>query len=315
MTFSGFGQNNPVFSKVTATWCPNCGNWGWDYMETMKDEFASGPATILGVHYSGDLANETAVWFADNLNSVGQPVFYLNNTKVAVGSSNWSDQVESTKDMATEAITSGLDIISFDGITMGNGQINATINIREMPNTTNEVYAAVYVYENNVENNQSGNGLSLHPNVLRSALGPTAITIDNDGVLFGAPSDLTFLGVIQSEWVENELGLLAVVYEKVGETYEIRSSQSVSNIALTLDAEELLAQDIFTFKDGADNLEILVNDDADYQLTLHNMGGQTLMTKQFNNSVNIDKTNLTTGMYIANFRSGNAVLSQQVFIR
>ena len=315
ITFSGFGQNNPVFTKVTATWCPLCGTWGWDYMESMKDEFQTGPGVLLGVHYSGDLQNPTAQWFSDNLRPSGQPKFYVNNLNIPVGPSNWEGQVQIAKDRTEDALSSGFDVISFNGVAMENREITATINLKDIPATENELYLAVYVYENNVQAEQAGNGLSLHPNVLRLALGTTIGDVDFDGILVDAATDYTFIGEANDLWTEEELGLLAIVFEKVNNTYEIRSSQSVANFALKLDTEELLPQDIFTFNDGVDNLEILVNDDAEYQLSLHNMSGQNLMTKSFNNSVIINKTNLTSGMYVAHFRSGNAVLSQQIFIK
>lgn len=109
-------QNTPVFTKVTATWCPNCGNWGWEYMETMKDMFATGDAVVLGAHFSGDLANPTSEWFADNLNSVGQPKFYVNNERITVSSGNWSTKVQETVDAVATAKTQTFDVLGVSDV-------------------------------------------------------------------------------------------------------------------------------------------------------------------------------------------------------
>ena len=315
MTFSGFGQNNPILSKVTATWCSNCGIWGWEYMQSMKAEFATGPGVVLGVHNSGDLQNPTSVWYANNLNAFGQPRFYVNNSVISVTPSNIDERVADAKQMTDDFINNGLDIISFDGISLSDSEISATINISELPITGNDIHVAVYVYENNVENNQATRGISMHPNVLRTALGATATDVDNDGILVDAEGFFTFFGTMNDSWVENELGLLAVVYEKVGDTYEIRSSQSVSNIALKLDTEELLPQESYSITDKGTNLEIATNLDEEMTVTFYSMTGQALTSKSFYNTTSIAKSNLPTGMYVAQLRSKNASVSQQVFIK
>ena len=315
MTISGFGQNNPVFSKVTATWCPNCGTWGWDYMEAMKDEFVTGPGVVLGVHYSGDLQNETAKWFADNLQSSGQPRFFVNNELISVGPSNWLDQVEAAKQMSDDIVVNELDIISFDGINLSGTEIGATINLSALPATTNEIYTAIYVYENNVENNQSALGTVLHPNVLRTALGATATDVDNDGILTDAAGYYSYQGTLDASWVENELGLLAIVYEKVGDTYEIITSQSISNIALKLDTEALLPQDSYSINDKGSSVEIVTDLDEEMTVTFYTMTGQVLTSQSFYNSTSIAKSVLPTGMYVAQLRSKNASVSQQIFIK
>lgn len=308
----GNAQNNPIFSKVTASWCPNCGNWGWSYMEAMKEEFQTGPATLLGVHFSGDLKSDAGVWFANNLNASGQPRFFVNNQAISVGGGNWSTKVETAKDASTEMIGTGMNIISFDGVSVGISgiDINANVNISSLPNTTNEVSVAVYVYENNVENFQSGQGNdAVHPNVLRMALGAP------EGTVVTEAGTISVSGDLNADWNLEELGLLAVVYEKVGDTYEIRSSQAISNVASRVSTDELLDANLFSYSDTESTLTITAENTDTYEVTLTNMTGQKVFSNTFENQINIDKAQLHTGMYVSTLRSGNKLVSQQVFVK
>lgn len=303
----GQAQNNPIFSKHTATWCPNCGNWGWGYMEAMKEEFQTGPATLLGVHFSGDLENDAAIWFKNNLGASGQPRFYVNNQAISVGS-NWSDKVEVAKDAATEMIASGMDIISFDGVSISDTDITANVNLSDIPNAN--TYVAVYAYENNVVNYQAAQGDdAIHPNVLRASLGaPEGIEVTQAGTT-------AYVGELDARWNIDEIGLLAVVYEKVGNKYEIRSSQAISNVASRVSTDELLDTGIFTYTD-TDNSLIIEADNAErYELTLTDMTGQRVYNNTFTNQISIEKSQLITGMYVSTLRSGNKLVSQQIFIK
>ena len=45
-----------LLTKVTATWCPSCGSWGWSFFEDIIED-NTGKATFMGAHHSGNLVS------------------------------------------------------------------------------------------------------------------------------------------------------------------------------------------------------------------------------------------------------------------
>ena len=79
----GFSQDVPevqqsLITKITATWCPNCGGWGWTFFENIYDDNAD-KALLIAAHYSGELQTSVSSDFADNFNISYQPFFILGN--------------------------------------------------------------------------------------------------------------------------------------------------------------------------------------------------------------------------------------------
>lgn len=308
---TGISQHNPVFSKVTATWCPNCGAWGWDYMEAMKDEFASGPALPLGVHHSGDLENETSSWWADNLNSSGQPVFFLNNERLSVGGSTWQDAVETHKAMADVLSVGDRGDFTIPVLYMDGDVITATIDIETIPTVPNRLNLGMYVYENNVENNQSQQGPNaLHPNVLRASMSDE---FQGQHIINHGTYDFTY--TVDPTWNKDELGVLIVIWEEKSGTQEFVYSRFVDGISGLSSTDEILNSSDFTFADTEAALTISTENKETYQLSFTDMQGRQISSTSFQYETTISKSNLTSGMYIATLRSGNKVLSQQVFVR
>ena len=87
--FSGytFGQEvvqkqNMLITKITATWCPNCGTESWDHK---KEIIATYPDVVfLSAHSStsSKLHAPAARDYVENLpNAFGQPIFYINRER------------------------------------------------------------------------------------------------------------------------------------------------------------------------------------------------------------------------------------------
>ena len=96
LAFSAFAVNAQeiseeqwsLISKKTATWCTNCGSWGWTFKNYLLEDYADDNVVVWSLHYSGDLLNPTAKAITDNFGGGGQPIFYLNTDNMGVGSFN-----------------------------------------------------------------------------------------------------------------------------------------------------------------------------------------------------------------------------------
>jgi len=305
-------NQNVIVSKVTATWCGLCGNWGWDYTEALKEAYPSGPATVMTVHKSGsDLENATSTWFLNNLNvGGGQPLFYINNDQNLVGSGSWSNNLEDTK-QEIEALADGFPVISFDGVSLAGDQVECTVQMELNTVADGTEYTiAVYVLENNVVNFQSGQGAdAVHTNVMRMSLGQP------EGINAIPLSAHEFSDVVDPDWNKDELGLLAVLYEVDGDDYKIIGSTAVANFASKTNTQDLLDPSIFTYSDEGGELVIIANDNNQYGLTINDMSGKQITSTDFSGSVRIAKNNTPTGVYVMTFSTENKTVSQQIFIK
>jgi len=322
-SLSAQAQSTAVFSKVTATWCPNCGTWGWGLMEAMKAEYANGnEALILGVHYSGDLKNPTAEWFAKNLNAQGQPQFFVNNTRVSAGSSNWQSQIATIEEMITNDQPKNTAQFKFvKAFINGQGDIEANIEFEPFSEAPeNDLYFAVYIFENNVSNSQSGlsGGNAEHPNVLRRAIGASPegelfATAGNTVTTLGATANFT--ASVQDNWKPEELGLLAIAYEKIGDEFIINHAKAVQNIGLLSTDNNVLDANNFVVINDATTINVKSTDDLTYNCTLLDAQGKVIQSAILDRELSMATGQLTAGIYILNIQNKDKYFSQKVFIK
>ena len=322
-SLSAQAQSIAVFSKVTATWCPNCGTWGWDLMEAMKAEYANGnEALILGVHYSGDLKNPTAEWFAQNLNAQGQPQFFVDNTRISVGSSNWQSQMATIEEMIANDQPKNTAQFKFvNAFINGQGEIETNIEfepLSEVPE--NDLYFAVYIFENNVLNSQAGLGgtTAEHPNVLRRAIsaspeGELFATAGNSVTTLGATAN--FKATVQDNWQPEELGLLAIAYEKTDDGFIINHAKAAQNIGLLSSDDNVLDANNFVVINDATSINVKSTDDVKYNCTLLDAQGKIIQSAILDRELSMATGQLTAGIYILNIQNKGKYFSQKVFIK
>jgi hypothetical protein len=305
----------PVFSKVTATWCPNCGSWGWDFMEEMKEMYNGGQeAVILGVHYSGNLRNPTAEWFSDNLKSLGQPVFFVNNEDLNATRNNWSSKIPEIQDKFEEISSEQPKQLFSFATTYINENNEIVANVTKSPSSFNsdEYYFGVYVFENNVEENQSPIGLSSHPNVLRGVMSDNFWGDLTDEI----SSDITteYKMALDANWDANNVGLVAILWKKDGNDYIFENSAVIYNIGLLSSDFELIDEELIDIKSFSNQIEISIDTNDDYSVSLINPLGQLVDKQTFNRNISINTSSLVTGIYTVHISQGNQIISKQVFV-
>jgi len=99
-------KQQALITKIAADWCSPCGTWGWTMFENLiQDNDAN--AVLITAHHSGNLVTQTSSAFADNLNHISQPRFYLGNQDQAINSISIESKRQSIKEavdnLATQA--------------------------------------------------------------------------------------------------------------------------------------------------------------------------------------------------------------------
>lgn len=170
--FSGVAQEveekqRTLITKRTASWCGNCGTWGWAFMEGLIEDNEE-KAVLIAAHYSGDLQTQFAIDMTNNFGGSGQPNFFVGNDRLPAGSSSWPSFRTDTKtfvDMNFEA-----DPIANTGLKatfLDNSQLLIETKTKFFADTNGDYYLSIFVLDNNLINNQSGQGANAqHKKVL-----------------------------------------------------------------------------------------------------------------------------------------------------
>ena len=317
---SAQSQNTAIFSKVTATWCPNCGTWGWSFMEEMKKEYNGGEeALILGVHFSGNLQNDVSKWWAQNLKSVGQPQFFVNNNRINAGSSSWQSKITEVEALVTDFGASNNGITTFvNAYINGQGEIETNLVNQPIPTSENDQYFNIYVFENNVEDVQSGqSGMVMHPNVLRASLFDVneGNLIPGGTVSIASPSDYNYTYTVDPNWNPENLGLLAVLWENENGSLVLKSAKAIKNIGRLSDVENTLNAEIFSVKTTLTEIKISSTDNNSYNYNLSDLSGKMVMSGSFNNNTTLSTEALVGNIYILNIQKEDKYFTQKVFIK
>ena len=77
-----------IVTKTSATWCSNCGSWGWDMFNNLIEDNTDKNVILWASHNSGDLDNDASVDINTGWGSFAQPQFYVSSDNFNVTSSN-----------------------------------------------------------------------------------------------------------------------------------------------------------------------------------------------------------------------------------
>ena len=158
-----------LITKRTATWCPNCGSWGWTFFhDLIQDNEQS--CVFMAAHYSGALETGVAVDITNNFGGNYQPEFFFDQDKYPVSPFTLDTHRPLFKALADSAYAaSPLANCAFTPVYQ-NGAIEVNANIRFFQPADGEFYFGVYLVEDHVMSYQSGQGNDAdHRYVLRAA--------------------------------------------------------------------------------------------------------------------------------------------------
>lgn len=231
-----------LVTKRTATWCPNCGTWGWDFAKAIE-ELENENIVLMRAHYSGDLKSDVAEEITKNFNAQYQPEFYLNEVRQSVGSSTWSDKVSEFDEIVNEKAKSEPNVIFELSSMFEDGALDVLYKVRFIKEITGEFYVAGYVLEDGVINNQASLGAeAVHNKVIRVVLGGETFgaLVSEDEMQLGASASFEHTYAIDGEDLSSKAyAVLLIVWKKVDGVFVVENVHSAPIGASTSAKEEV----------------------------------------------------------------------------
>ena len=228
-------QQTPLVTKITATWCSNCGSWGWNFFKDILNDNRT-KAILIGAHDSGDLQSSVSVNFSNNFSAIGQPKFYLNNTDLRVTRNGTAGKRTEVKDMI-DAMSAQSPVANVGFYAeMKDGNINVRTNTKFFQDGgANDYYLGLYVVENHVRNSQSGqSGTVEHPFVIRSSFtsGSFGEILDASGTIAsGTEISRDFSTAINTGWNTDNVSVMAVIWKENGGKFEFVNAAQTNDFS------------------------------------------------------------------------------------
>ncbi len=328
LSIVSYGQtfkNTPLISKRTATWCPNCGTWGWDFKTALLEEISSDQATFVALHFSGDLLNETSKVISDNLGGFGQPSFFLNNTNLNVSSGNWQTRLEelkaSVETMNAEIPGFGIELHGYLGEATNEVVTEISLHVNEA--AEGEYYLGTYLVIDDFIHNQAGNSsMASHSKLLVEEFSGNIFgrEIGNGPILEGV-MDFSISSTFETA-IEGPTDVLVVIWQKVDETYSIVNTAVVENVELLSnnDNHDWVTEAKSYYAQNAINVSLQSEEIiGEYKINIINTNGQivrTVSNNSFENNLElqIDASLIPNGNYFINMVSSKGIWSDKVVV-
>jgi hypothetical protein len=315
-----------LITKITADWCPNCGTWGWNFTNQLKDKVANTDAILWNVHYSGGLRTPTALAIANNFNFVYQPQFFLDTDSEDLGVT--SGNVASKVSLALEAIKLNSSSGTFVGMgTTANidASKKVTVNCKVKffeTFETGEYYLAAYLVKKNLVWNQASIGNSaVHHSILDKSLSTDAF-----GKLIGTgpiakdkefSTSFTLDNLVYHNGKNQDTKIVTVLWRKKDNKYTYINAREVSIDLASSTKEELSAEFDFTpVLDGA-GLNIELSQGANTaKVTMTDISGKQMKVNanfDGNKSIFISNENIVNGNYFISVTTENGKKTKQIY--
>jgi len=329
-----FAQDVPevqktLVTKITATWCPNCGTWGWDYFEHVIED-NNDKAIFVGAHHDGDLESAAGIAFKDNFNAPYQPFFYAGNKDLNVTNNNTVAKRTEMQDIINaNAANAPVANVGFSA-SLTNGFLTVDTKTKFFQEATGDYYLGLYILEDGVINNQASNSaMSSHPFVIR-----TAITNDifGDALMNGTIAadteyDGSFSLQLNPNWTEENVIVAGIIWEKDNDgVYQFVNINSTNDFTATT-AVTSISQDVLnvqlypTIAEESTRLDLnLKPSSLQVNIQLFNQTGQKVQEifqgtlREGNRSLNIETNRLDAGIYFVNIRTADGAILTKKFI-
>ncbi|MBX2816043.1 MAG: Omp28-related outer membrane protein [Saprospiraceae bacterium] len=241
-------KQKPLFTKLTATWCPNCGTWGWTYMKNVVEDNAN-DALIVGAHFSGALSSTSGGFLQDNFGSFSQPRFIFGNADQGVNRNNIGDKAVETRNLVVSEIGKDARIGVGVEARIAGDQIVANSNTQSFTALDGDFYLALYVVEDKVIEVQSSVGADAeHPFVIRRAMSAE----DFGAQLFSGPTTSFEQSgehslSIDPSWNTDNLYVYAMIWRKEENTYIYENGSSTKVAQMSTSARDEGLQQVLVY--------------------------------------------------------------------
>jgi len=214
-------QQQTLVTKITASWCINCGTWGWEAHEKILEENTQFMIPITA-HYSGDLRSQASRDFSANFESIGQPQFFLNNENTRLFASNGAEKRAAIQASILE--NASHSPLANTGVLyeLSEGVLNATVKTKFFQAADGLYYVAAYVLESGVQNFQEGQGgIAIHKKVLRGTFTQRTFgsLLEDRNITEGAEYTEALSMIVPDSWDASNLDIVALIWKKEGDKY------------------------------------------------------------------------------------------------
>ena len=322
----------PIIFKKTATWCSNCGSWGWNFKNEIREQISEDEAIFFSLHFSGDLTNSLSQDFFSNFSGAGQPRFYINNDAQSVGSSTYQSKVADFVDLVSTINEQEPDFQTTISAYKSSTEPSITANISITPSILDfnmDYYLGVYLIEDGVVNFQQNQGTVPHPKVLRSSF-----TENTFGELFfgsgdswtGYPLDFEFTlngeddDYLNADYLDKTFDVMFVIFSYDGSNYYVDQADIVSNVSVISSAtDQELVNDAKIYQTSADNLRVEIETAenlSNVSYSIIDITGKELISGNVNfnvgnvQNIDINVENLNTNNYFFMLNSNGKVWSE-----
>jgi len=326
----------PLVTKVTATWCPPCGSWGWDLFENLVEDNSSSAVLIAGHYRGSDLETTAGNELAENFGVSGQPSFYLGNSRQSASSGSAPmarTDIKSAVDNASAigpVANTAIMPIAYDPATKFYTFETTTTFFQA---ASGEYSLSVYAVEDDVVNSQASRGAdAIHKRVLRGEItgqGTFGGTIVSGNVSADQSFSSTFsLEFPMVEWKEEDLHLVLVIWKKNGSTYEFVNANEIDRSIWDIvsgTADALVAEDyrITGFSESGvltSTIDLAV-EEQDVFVELFDANGQRIASRRLGitpfgkTQIIWSEALLITGVYAVRLTIGNRSITETVLVQ
>jgi Outer membrane protein Omp28 len=213
-------QQRSLLTKRTATWCPYCGTWGWNYFKGALEQNED-KAIYVAAHYSGNLFIKVADDISNNLGGGYQPRFFLDDIDQNVSSGNVAAKLATLKTLIDDNFAKAPIANSGFAPVFSNGEIKVAAKVKFFQATQGDYYLGVYLLEDNVTAYQASIGdNAVHRFLLRQSFTEDSFgqPITNGDVATDQEFDLNYsLAIDEIEGHDYEV--LGIIWKKEGDKY------------------------------------------------------------------------------------------------
>jgi hypothetical protein len=330
--------NKPLIVKYTASWCPNCGTWGWSLFRNLLDD-NSEDALLVASHYSGNFQNSVSMSWYSNDNVLSQPVFFLNNQNQGATSGNVTTTRNSIRQKVQQ--TNGQGPLVQAGL---RAEVDDANNLTVFTKTrffgpaNGEYYLGVYLVEKEFIGIQSGQGNNaLHKQMLRRSLSQSAFgeQVSNGAIADGTELENTYSitsAAIQDAGIQDLASLLngnveiaTIIWQRDGSKYvAVNTNSAFASLVSAVQAPASLGSfEVFPTPAGQ-QVDIALELSSELRaarLELFSAEGKLLQTLHTGlllggqHRFSLERGDLPVGMYILRLADGKSVSSRKVVFR
>lgn len=313
-----------LFMKKTATWCPPCGGWGWNFFDAVYNAHKDNKVVLMNVHYSGELQNQVATDVSGIVPASGQPRFIVNNFVLDVYSGNMGEKKQEVDEIVEYNQSSGAFIglgsdVVYD---IGTGMLTAKSVARKLiDNDKTEFKIAHYLVKKAAVASQAGqNGDVTHKNVLAGSISNKGIGVDLvfDGVVNGSEANIT----VERKYQESDgfdpsdyiVYTVLWIPSSGGYTFYNATSTEISEVNAAYDTNNESLYSAFFGQEGDLMVDIDRMNSDQVMVELFDIRGQKTLSGMVSKTgrSTMDGIQLSQGKYIVVFTDGKTKISKKI---